>query len=72
MDILITYLNNSTGTEETRPMNADELAELEQTRADFAVVKQAQIDEKVANANGKTALLEKLGITADEAKLLLS
>lgn len=31
----------------------------------------AQYEAEIANANTKAALLEKLGITADEAKLLL-
>jgi hypothetical protein len=72
MDTLTTYLDNATGTEETRSMNPEELAELEQTRADFALVKQERINQKIADANLKAALLAKLGITADEAKLLLS
>jgi|688.fasta_scaffold376952_2 hypothetical protein len=38
-------------------------------RADY----QAQIEaEKIANAEAKSALLARLGITEDEAKLLLS
>jgi hypothetical protein len=72
MDTLTTYLDNATGAEETRLMNPEELAELEQTRADFALLKQERINQKIADANSKAALLAKLGITADEAKLLLS
>jgi hypothetical protein len=51
-----------------REMNDEELAKWE---ADKAVVA-AQEQEAVKMAEAKAALLERLGITADEAKLLLS
>ena len=50
-----------------REMNDEELAKWE---ADKAVVA-AQEQEAVKMAEAKAALLERLGITADEAKLLL-
>ena len=51
-----------------REMNDEELAKWE---ADKAVVA-AQEQEAVKMAEAKAALLERLGITADEAKLLIS
>jgi hypothetical protein len=64
---IIKIVNAETGEEIEREMNVDEL-------------KQYQIDEKVqkdklaaeqSNAAAKVALLERLGITEDEAALLL-
>jgi hypothetical protein len=51
-----------------REMNDEELAQWEASKAVVA----AQEQEAVKTAEAKAALLEKLGITADEAKLLLS
>lgn len=51
-----------------REMNAEELAQLERDKAKAEAQKQA----KAEAAAGKAALLEKLGITEEEAKLLLS
>ena len=60
--------NVETGEAVEREMNAKELAQLaiDQAKAanDLAVATQAETD--------KAALLVKLGITADEAKLLMS
>lgn len=70
MDTLITYLDNENGTEETRPMNAKELAELEQTRADFAVVKQAQIAEAASLAESKADAVDKLTALGIDPKAL--
>lgn len=64
----VKLVDASTGEEIVRDMNADELAQLE---IDKAMVK-AESDALAAKAAQKAALLEKLGITADEAKLLLS
>jgi hypothetical protein len=36
------------------------------------IVDKIKADKELANASAKSALLEKLGITAEEAKLLLS
>jgi hypothetical protein len=60
--------NAETGEVIVRDMNAEELAVYEKEAAEFAEM-QAEIANK---ASAKTALLERLGITADEAKLLLS
>lgn len=64
----ITIVNIETGEEITRDMNAAELA---QQVLDIAA-KEAK-DAALAKAEAdKAALLTKLGITADEAKLLLN
>ena len=53
--------------DEVRDATAQEIAEIEAQRAEGVAIKQAEAD-KVAT---KAALLERLGITADEAALLL-
>jgi hypothetical protein len=57
-----------TGEVIEREMNADELAQLAKDKAEGAAAL-AEAEEKAAE---KAALLAKLGITDDEAKLLLS
>ena len=59
--------NAETGEIVEREMNATELAQLEADKADAAAVRKA-VAQKSAE---KAALLTKLGITEDEAKLLL-
>lgn len=44
----------------------------EEFEAGFATVEALKADEKAAKEAAKSALLERLGMTADEAKLLLS
>lgn len=68
----------------TKPMitihnlETDEIVEREMTLSEFAIYEleqKAEADRKLAEAQiaaDKAALLAKLGITADEAKLLLS
>ena len=57
--------------------NTGEIIDREMTNAEYAVHEkslaelQARIAEKSAKAEAKAALLERLGITAEEAKLLL-
>ena len=51
-----------------REMNAEELAQLETDKVNQA----KSLEEKIQTQADKAALLAKLGITADEAKLLLS
>jgi hypothetical protein len=51
-----------------REMNQAELAQLEQDKAEFA----AREQEAAKTAEAKAALLDRLGITEAEAKLLLS
>jgi len=58
-------------------IETDEIIDREMTAAEYKVYQTDQAThaakkaEAEANANAKTQLLEKLGITADEAKLLL-
>ena len=59
--------NVETGEIIQREMNADELA---QWQADQTAAQLAK-EQEAAAANQKAALLDRLGITADEAKLLL-
>lgn len=63
----ITIHNVETGEITEREMNADELAQWE---ADKAAAEAAKA-EAAAKEEARQALLDKLGITADEAKLLL-
>ena len=60
--------DHATGETIVREMNADELADYE---AGLEATAQAEAAKAKAEAD-KAALLAKLGITADEAKLLLS
>ena len=65
-------VNCATGEVVERPLTADELAQRE---ADAAAHAAAEHEKEVAAAEAataKAALLTKLGITADEAKLLLA
>ena len=64
----IKIVNAETGEEIVRDMNAEELAQHELDKSAAQAEKQA-IATKAAE---KAALLAKLGITDDEAKLLLS
>ena len=64
----VKIVNAETGEEVIRDMNTAELAQLE---IDKAAV-QAEASQLATKATEKSALLEKLGITAEEAKLLLS
>lgn len=60
--------NATTGEVIVRPMTKEELAQVEIDKATDAANKAAYEAEQIA----RQALLAKLGITADEAKLLLS
>lgn len=60
--------NIETGEVIEREMNAKELAQWEADKAKAEAEAQAKAEAEAA----KTALLEKLGITEEEAKLLLS
>ena len=65
-------VNCATGEVTERPLTAEELAQRE-VDAQAAATRQAEEDAKAAaDAVAKDALLTKLGITADEAKLLLA
>jgi hypothetical protein len=61
-------INCTTGEVTERELNAEEL---KQAKLDEAVIA-GQKAEAQAKAQAKAELLERLGITADEAKLLLA
>jgi AmiR/NasT family two-component response regulator len=65
---IITIHNAETNEVEIREMNAEELAQWKIDQADAATKQEAQ--KEVATA--KAALLDRLGITEEEAKLLLA
>ena len=64
-DFIIREHNIETDEVVDRPMTEDEIAELQATQAEL----QAKIAEE---GKAKEAILKKLGITAEEARLLLS
>jgi len=64
----VKIVNVETGEEIVRDANAQEIAQMEIDAANAATTKA----EAEAKAQAKAALLERLGITADEAKLLLA
>jgi DNA-binding transcriptional regulator YbjK len=65
-------VNCATGEVTERPLTAEEITQREANAA-AAATAQAEADAKAASdAAAKDALLTKLGITADEAKLLLA
>jgi hypothetical protein len=63
----IKIVNATTGEEIIRDATAEEIAQIKLDAANYAASK-AEADAKAAE---KQALLDRLGITADEAKLLL-
>ncbi len=64
----IKVVNTETGEEIVRDATADEIAQIEITAANYL----AKQTEAEAKATAKAALLEQLGITEEQAKLLLS
>jgi len=67
MENIIVYYNEQ-GERIERQMNAQELAQLEKDKAN-AAQRKAEAEAKAAQ---KAALLDRLGITEEEAKLLLA
>ena len=63
----VTDINGITGEQVVRDMNADELAQLELDKVSAV----ARATEQAARATAREVLLDKLGITAEEAQLLL-
>jgi hypothetical protein len=63
----IKYVNVETGEEIEREMNAEELAQFETDKAAAQAEKAAQ----AATAAARQAILDRLGLTAEEAALLL-
>ena len=66
-NLIIKIFNTETGEEIVREMNAEELAQYEADQAALAAKEQAKAEQTIA----KQALLDKLGITEEEAALLL-
>ena len=65
-------INCETGIVTERDLTADEIAANEAAQAQAEADRAAAEAEAATKAVAKDALLTKLGITADEAKLLLS
>jgi hypothetical protein len=65
-------INCETGVESIIELTDAEIAQAEAGAAEFAVLQQEAEAKAAADAEAKTALLAKLGITEDEAKLLLA
>ncbi len=63
----IKFVNAETGEEIVRDMNAEELAQLEADKIAF----QNAIAAQEAKEAQRQAILDRLGLTADEAKLIL-
>jgi vacuolar-type H+-ATPase subunit H len=66
-----TIINCETGKATTRELNAEELAQQAIDEATAQAEEAARQAEAAAKEAQRQALLDKLGITADEAKLLL-
>jgi hypothetical protein len=64
-------VNCTTGEVIERPLTTDEIAANEATAAQAEADRLAAEAEAAVKAEAKAALLEKLGISEDEAKLLL-
>ena len=65
-------INIETGEVIERELNADELAQQAADEAAAQVIQAAEQAEAEAKAQAKAELLQRLGITAEEAQLLLS
>ena len=65
-------VNCETGVTEVLPLTAAEIADLETARLAAEDQRAAAEAEAAERAEAKAALLDKLGITAEEAALLLS
>jgi hypothetical protein len=64
-------VNVETNEEIVRELNAEEIAQQEIDSVNFAAKLEAEKAEAEAKAAAKAALLERLGITQEEANLLL-
>jgi len=65
-------INVETGEVIDRELNAEEIAQQEIDEANYLAAKAISDAEAQAKADAKAALLARLGITAEEATLLLS
>jgi len=62
----------STGEVQEIALTAEEIAEREAMAAEYAEQKAKEDADKAAKAEAKAQLLDRLGISAEEAQLLLS
>ncbi len=62
----------STGEVQEIALTAEEIAEREAMAAEYAAQKAQEEADKAAKAQARAALLDRLGISAEEAQLLLS
>lgn len=62
----------STGETTEVELSQDEIAERERMAEEYAAQKAAEEAQKAADAKAKADLLKRLGITQEEARLLLS
>ena len=65
-------INCETGEEIEVELSEADLAQQEIDAADFDAKEAEKVAREQADAEAKSVLLDRLGITADEAKLLLS
>jgi hypothetical protein len=65
-------VNCETGEVSEVELTAEEIAQREADKAAFEAEQEAKAAEEAAKATAKADLLAKLGITEDEAKLLLA
>jgi hypothetical protein len=65
-------VNCETGEVSEVELTAEEIAQREADRIAFEAEQEAKAEEERAKATAKADLLERLGITEDEAKLLLA
>ena len=65
-------VNCETGEVAEVELTAEEIADRAEAQAQFEAEQEAKAEEERAKATAKADLLEKLGITAEEAALLLS
>ena len=73
MTNFVKHINNVEAQEITvEPLNAAEAKLRDKEIAEAILAKEAKAAEAQAKAQAKAELLERLGITADEAKLLLA
>jgi hypothetical protein len=67
--MIIAYVED--GVSKQREATAEEIAYIESAQADAQAAKAGELAELAKKAQAKAALLERLGITSDEAALLL-
>jgi hypothetical protein len=69
---IVTETDALTGETIVRSFTDEENTQFDNDEAKFKAVEKAKADELKVKADAKAALLDRLGITAEEAKLLLS